>query len=246
MIVSRRSAWRSPSVAGRRSGTTWTCGCPWNRARSRPRYWGLVSDNTSRSRSTSSADIVPTPAPISSTRRPTHGVTRSISQRLYRGAAAARRSSVSIPTGSSPSVRGGGIALVTAELAVQRRGIDAQHFGRAALVAPLALQHPRDVGPLDRLERRVGLRALGDQRLGPALGELARHRRKGDDLALGQDHRALHRVFELAHVAGPIVGEDRVHRIRGEPLGRSSLLFAETLEQRLDEDRDVVAPLAQR
>ena len=46
------------------------------------------------------------------------------------------------------------LLLVAAELPVERRRIDAEHLGRAGLVAALGLQHPHDVGPLDHLERR--------------------------------------------------------------------------------------------
>src|SRR6266581_6622077 len=82
------------------------------------------------------------------------------------------RSSVAAPTRSAGSAWG--IVVVTAQLAVQRRGVDAQHFRGAGLVAALAVQHPRDVGALDHVERRVGVRPLGDQGLGPVLGELVR------------------------------------------------------------------------
>src|SRR5438445_11033094 len=67
--------------------------------------------------------------------------------------------------------------LVPAQLAVQGRRVDAQDFGGACLVAAFALEHPGDVGPLDHVERGVGVRPLGDQRLRAVLGELLRHRR---------------------------------------------------------------------
>src|SRR5881396_2010628 len=65
---------------------------------------------------------------------------------------------------SGSASAGRDIALVPAQLAIQRGGIDAEHFGGSGLVAALALQHPGDIGPLDHVERRVDVRAVHDER----------------------------------------------------------------------------------
>src|SRR5712691_11812068 len=97
--------------------------------------------------------------------------------------------------------------LVPAQLAIQGGGIDTEHLGGAGLVAALALQHPGDVGTLDHVERGVLVRPLRDERLGAALRQLVGHGREVDRRALAEHHRPLEGVLELAHVAGPVVGE---------------------------------------
>src|SRR5437867_3660938 len=82
--------------------------------------------------------------------------------------------------GSGSASAGRDIALVPAQLAIQRGGIDAEHFGGSGLVAALALQHPGDIGALDHVERRVDVRAVHDERLGAAFRQLVRQRREVD------------------------------------------------------------------
>src|SRR6478736_8144271 len=70
---------------------------------------------------------------------------------------------------------------VTRELPVERRGIDAEDVGGAALVAALALQNPHDVRALDHVERRVGARgAVCHERLGLSLRDALRKRSELD------------------------------------------------------------------
>ena len=62
----------------------------------------------------------------------------------------------------------------------------------------------------------------------------------------GEDHRAVHGVLELAHVARPVVAREQRHRVVGEPGHRLADLGAALLEEMVRERRDVFAPLAQR
>ena len=66
-----------------------------------------------------------------------------------------------------------------------------------------------------------------------------------DDRAFGEHHGALQEVVELAHVAGPVVGEEQMRNIgreRRNALPRASPLLQEMGGQR----QDVVATFAQR
>src|SRR5213592_3829485 len=126
---------------------------------------------------------------------------------------------------SGSASAGRDIALVPAQLAIQRGGIDAEHFGGSGLVAALALQHPGDIGALDHVERRVDVRAVHDERLGAAFRELVRQRREVDRPALAQHHSSLERVLELSHVAGPVVAEQGRLRLLDERLRRLAALL---------------------
>ena len=61
-----------------------------------------------------------------------------------------------------------------------------------------------------------------------------------------QDHRALDHVAQLAHVAGPVVPLQPLHVPAGDALDRLVHGGAELLHRRPDQQRDVLAALAQR
>src|SRR2546422_11600357 len=62
----------------------------------------------------------------------------------------------------------------------------------------------------------------------------------------GQHRRALQRVLELAHVARPVVRHDDFLGLGRELLGLQVVLLRDALEERLDEDGNVLPPVAQR
>jgi hypothetical protein len=86
-----------------------------------------------------------------------------------------------------------------------------------------------------RARRRRGRRAhlLGEQ-VGRELG------------ALGDDHRALEHVHQLALVARPGVGRQRRQGRRGEREAAAAVLRREVGDDALREVGEVFAPLAQR
>ena len=67
-----------------------------------------------------------------------------------------------------------------------------------------------------------------------------------DGVAGGEDHGALHAVFQLAHVAGPGVAADRLHRVARDLRRAGGLAQAVLVDEILDEQRHVVGAVAQR
>ncbi len=67
-----------------------------------------------------------------------------------------------------------------------------------------------------------------------------------DVLALGHDHRAIDAVLELADVARPRIGLDRLERIRREAAQRAAVLAAAALHDGLRDHDRVARALAQR
>src|SRR5882762_6458228 len=89
---------------------------------------------------------------------------------------------------------------VLLDLAVERLGIDAEHGGRLRPVPAHVAQRGDDVLPLHLLQAPAGgrtRRAIAADLVGPVRGL--------DHVSRGEDHRALDRVLQLAHVAGPAV-----------------------------------------
>src|ERR1019366_814616 len=130
---------------------------------------------------------------------------------------------------------------------VQRRRLQAEELGRALLDARRALQRRRKKCPLVSRDGVLEREPLGGQR------RRARHRAphrvrklvEVDD-SMAEDEGALENVLELAHVPGPVVVEERLHR--GGRDGRDGLavLGGGPREERLHEERDVLAALAER
>ena len=98
---------------------------------------------------------------------------------------------------------------VAAEAAVEGRGADAEALGGALAVAANVGEHGLDVTTLD-----LGEGELGGERAARARGLELRQVVEAERVALGEDHGALHRVGELTHVAGPVVGPQATRRVR--------------------------------
>src|SRR5437870_3953178 len=67
-----------------------------------------------------------------------------------------------------------------------------------------------------------------------------------DESALAENRRALERVPQLAHVAGPVVLQKRILRVAGQAGRRTAERTADLLEKRLAQRKDVRPALAQR
>src|SRR5690606_122561 len=99
----------------------------------------------------------------------------------------------------------------------ERRSIEAQQRRRAVLVPARSLERLTDQVVLERLHRRAQIDPGLGEPLRPARlrREAAHARRKifGLDLRpFGEEHGALDRVLELAHVAGPRVVDEHLER----------------------------------
>jgi len=66
-----------------------------------------------------------------------------------------------------------------------------------------------------------------------------------DGAAGGEDDAALDDVFELAHVAGPLVVDEGAHGFRSESTGREAVFVGVVLEEVSDQGGDVFAAAAQ-
>ena len=60
-----------------------------------------------------------------------------------------------------------------------------------------------------------------------------------------QDHGALDRIPELAHVAGPLMPNELIACILRDARGRTSYAGRDILEERIGEQQDVVRSIAQ-
>ena len=81
----------------------------------------------------------------------------------------------------------------------------------------------------------AGAVAVGQQdRLGP------------DFVVAGEKHRAMHGVFELAHVAAPAVRDEKLQRRLRDRLRRHLVDLGVLLDEELGQGGDIVRPLAQR
>ena len=67
----------------------------------------------------------------------------------------------------------------------------------------------------------------------------------GEDAGLAADERALDRVLQLAHVAGPVVVHQHAQRLVRDPGDGAAELVREPVEELLREERHVLAPLTQ-
>ena len=61
-----------------------------------------------------------------------------------------------------------------------------------------------------------------------------------------EHHHALHEIAQLAHVPRPRILHEHLHRVRRDPVERPVVLRRELLDEPAHEERDVLAPLAQR
>jgi hypothetical protein len=130
-------------------------------------------------------------------------------------------------------------------LAIEGRRVDAEDRARPFLLPVRLLEHRDEVFLLELVERH--LRLLHDdlaallRMVAHLLGKILR----ADVLSVLEDARALDDVLELADVAGPIVVREELHRfLRYRP--RPAGTFGGQMQEPVDEERDIVAPLAQR
>src|SRR5262249_9780685 len=118
---------------------------------------------------------------------------------------------------------------------------------RQCQVAPRALKQvgkiiafeTRDRRSLRFIEAVPGLDLRTAMRLRNAgLGQL-------EHVAVGQEHSAVHEVFELAHVAGPPATHQEIGGLARKPEGRLSVLAAELRDESLREKHNVIPARAQ-
>ena len=69
---------------------------------------------------------------------------------------------------------------------------------------------------------------------------------KAERRSRAQDHGALQRIAQLAHVAGPAVALQRLHRVPVDPLHLLVELLVESVDEVPREDRDVIDALVKR
>ena len=137
-----------------------------------------------------------------------------------------------------------------AHLRVERGPAQPQQRGRGLLVPARGLERFEDRRALDLLERACGhLRGRDGRGTEPAVAgrvvELLGQVFQDDHRAPRHEHRPLDRVLELADVARPRPGEEPSIGFRVDALHRARVLGAIAIEEGADEDRNVVAPLAQ-
>src|SRR5260370_34213252 len=123
----------------------------------------------------------------------------------------ARRTWPRAPPGTPPSPVELGDDAVGLDLAIEGLGVDAEHGGRLGPMTAHAAEGRDDVQPLHVLETSPRRRARG-----PPAANLLRQVAGLDLIALREDHRPLHRVLQLAHVAGPVVALQALHPPGGE------------------------------
>src|SRR6266566_3190738 len=147
---------------------------------------------------------------------------------------------------ASPHRRRSPLQPVLLDLPIQPLPVDPEQPRGLVLVAPALAQRGGEQATLGLLERRHVARIDGGRVGGrePAHGggQVVQRDRVGDREREG----ALDRVLQLAHVAGPAVDAQALHRLGGEALRRHLVLAAEALEEVLDQQRDVLRPGAQR
>src|SRR5512135_226499 len=155
------------------------------------------------------------------------------------------------------------------ELLVQGVPVDAEAGGGLDVDALAGLEHLLDQLALDLADDPVmqvvgggagGADALADQLggQGPEVGpagadgsggglapQLRRQVRDGQIGAVAQDDRPLDVVLELADVPRPVVVAEQAHRIGVDPPHLAPVLLGVAPQEEIDQERDVLTPLAQ-
>ena len=132
-----------------------------------------------------------------------------------------------------------GLQLVALQPAVERAARQAERAGGVADVA-VARHRLLDQERLDFLEAHV-LEPRGRAAV-DAQPEVA----GADGRPLRHQHRALDGVIQLAHVARPAMVDQDLHRRGIEPGERLAIALRVLAQEVLGEQRDVLAPIAQR
>ena len=120
-------------------------------------------------------------------------------------------------------------------------------FRRPGPVAADGLQDVQQISPLELVERwadRVNSCVL--QRVARRRHDRRRQIVNIDRSPAAEDDQTLDRVLELADVARPVVGRQGRDRIRRRSSRPARCARRRWLQELLDQQRDVVAPLAQR
>src|SRR6266478_5202255 len=173
--------------------------------------------------------------------------------RTGRAAAAATRSRIGLvsrrPAGSERhefdvlGAPGDGGDLVLLELAVERLAADPEHPRGERLAPADRLHHTQDVAALDLLERRELGRIVARDEHVRALeaADLLREIVEADRLVPREGDRPLDAVLELAHVAGPDVGEQALRGLGREPGDALAGLRGVAVDEVLREEEHVAA-----
>src|SRR5262249_43394765 len=197
-------------------------------------------------RRTSSSTTATSPWSTSACRRPTASTSSSTPTRARwaQSPAAHPTRSASCSGGRTRPItsRARSDSLVALALPVQRRGVDAED-GRRLVEGGGPRQHPRDVLALDGVEREV---AAEHRQLDLRLRDAVRERGRLDDARRPEDHGALDGVAELAHVARPGVGGERLLRRLRERQVVAAGGLGEEGEEAVGQRQDVLPALAQR
>jgi len=67
-----------------------------------------------------------------------------------------------------------------------------------------------------------------------------------NDVAHESHHQSLHHVSQLAHISGPVSGDQSLHGLRGNLSGCSIMTLTEVPQEVFDQQRNVVSALPQR
>ena len=135
------------------------------------------------------------------------------------------------------------------QLVVQRLQADAEHLGGAGLVVARGLE--RGEISFCSASSTVMPGAIVTPLPAPVPcvrggGAEARQVLRLDELAARQNRGALDDVAQLAHVARPVVELEHPHRLGRDRLDVASVARVELVEERLDDERQIVLAIAQR
>src|ERR1043166_2231704 len=97
-------------------------------------------------------------------------------------------------------------------------------------------------------QRRPG--GIGSSRPSPRVGDPRRHQLRGqvsekNRVAFGHDQSAADDIFQLPHIAWPVIVLERGHHFFGDRFGFLFLVLGESFEKIVDQKPDVLASLAQ-
>jgi hypothetical protein len=129
--------------------------------------------------------------------------------------------------------------VVLPDFVVERHPVDVEDPGGLADVSAGVLENRHDVSLLDLGERGGSIgSAAGRARDEPEVRRL-------NDGRLRHDEAALEDVAQLADVPRPVMGHQERHRLGRDPLRLAVHLDSEVLEEVVDEDRNILAPLSE-
>src|SRR5512140_830201 len=135
---------------------------------------------------------------------------------------------------------------IARELLVERRAVDPRELGGLRHAPARLAQEVLEELPLPRVARAAVAPLAGRARVPGLRRELGREVRERDRLAPGEEEAALDRVLQLADVPGPGMVEERLHRVRVGHERRAREPERVLLHEVIDEERDVLAPVAER